>query len=595
MSGRGRCPRRRYALVAALALVGLLGAGCAATTAPSAMTLVPVAGGTLTVGIDQQPTGCNPGTPAGDTWADLFVLEAVLPSAFVTAANGQVIPNQNLVAGAEVTSVKPQTVVYTLNPSAVWSDGVPITARDFAYAWRQGRATDGSSADVAGYRDITSVTGSDHGHTVTVVFSDHYADWRMLFSYLMPAHVLQRVGWNPPCHGLDPAVDLSGGPFALHAVTPTSVDLVANRRWWGKPPELAALRVRVARDGAQLADWIADGTAQVVQPSAFSAAEMAGLSAQPDVTTSVEPSTTFLQLVFSTTGPVTGSVAVRQALAHLVDRQALVDQVVGWADSAIVPAASHLYAQGQGPYPGQRAPSQLPNALDAGNETTTTTATAPSSPARPFPTTASVPEADRLLTSAGYLPSGTGGWIDPLGSALSVRLAVDTADRWAATTAPLLVRQLDRVGVPVTTVHEPSEAAAGAALGDGAADLALLPFTATPYPSTAVAWYTTLLGAPGENGSADWSHFTSPSLDTLLTRGAAELNPVTGSADYQAADRVLWDQMVSLPLFAEPFLLAVRDSVSGVGPNPNGPGLLWFPQTWQLQALRPTSETTQRA
>ena len=38
-------------------------------------------------------------------------------------------------------STKPETIVYTLNPKAVWSDGVPITAADFKYAWESSAAT----------------------------------------------------------------------------------------------------------------------------------------------------------------------------------------------------------------------------------------------------------------------------------------------------------------------------------------------------------------------------------------------------------------------------------------------------------------------
>ena len=69
---------------------------------------------------------------------------------------------------------KPETIVYTLNPRAVWSDGVPITAADFKYAWLEQRAVPSNAPDsvasVEGYRDIASVTGTNKGRTVTVKF-----------------------------------------------------------------------------------------------------------------------------------------------------------------------------------------------------------------------------------------------------------------------------------------------------------------------------------------------------------------------------------------------------------------------------------------
>ena len=63
----------------------------------------------------------------------------MLPSPFVVNAAGSPTPNPNLIVQSELVSTKPETIVYTLNPKAVWSDGVPITAKDFIYAWTQQR------------------------------------------------------------------------------------------------------------------------------------------------------------------------------------------------------------------------------------------------------------------------------------------------------------------------------------------------------------------------------------------------------------------------------------------------------------------------
>ena len=41
----------------------------------------------------------------------------------------------------------------------------------------------------------------------------------MLFDNLLPAHVMEKVGWNPTCSTVDPAIDLSGGPFKIGSVT----------------------------------------------------------------------------------------------------------------------------------------------------------------------------------------------------------------------------------------------------------------------------------------------------------------------------------------------------------------------------------------
>ena len=107
---------------------------------------------------------------------------------------------------ASVVKTNPQTIVYQINPKAVWSDGVPISASDFIYNW-QAQSGNPKFKDVggkpflpaatSGYSQIASVTGSDGGKTVTVVFSKPYGDWQSLFSQatpLLPAHIAQKDG-----------------------------------------------------------------------------------------------------------------------------------------------------------------------------------------------------------------------------------------------------------------------------------------------------------------------------------------------------------------------------------------------------------------
>jgi peptide/nickel transport system substrate-binding protein len=178
------------------------------------------------------------------------------------------------------------------------------------------------------------------------------------------------------------------------------------------------------------------------------------------------------------------------------------------------------------------------------------------------------------------------------GSPLVLRLAWDADDGWSGTAAPLLVRQLTKAGFTVQVHPEHSVAAAGTDLADGSADLALLPMQSSGYSSQAISWYTDMLGPAGVDGSQNWSNFDSPALDGLLTKAVSQLNPVTGSTYYQQADQLLWSDMVGLPLFAEPLALATVDRVSGIGANPYGAGLLWYPQTWQVQSLEPVGDTT---
>ena len=64
-------------------------------------------GGTLTVGIDQAPTGCNPNTASGDTWADRLVLAPVLPSAFEVGHGHVPSYDSAVINQAEVVNTTP--------------------------------------------------------------------------------------------------------------------------------------------------------------------------------------------------------------------------------------------------------------------------------------------------------------------------------------------------------------------------------------------------------------------------------------------------------------------------------------------------------
>ena len=102
--------------------------------------------------------------------------------------------DKNLLVSADLTSQSPQTVVYKINPKATWSDGVPFDAKDFIYMWKSlnGTNKDLDVASTTGYENIKSVTGSDGDKTVTVVFSKPFADWKSLFTNMVPAHYTQK-------------------------------------------------------------------------------------------------------------------------------------------------------------------------------------------------------------------------------------------------------------------------------------------------------------------------------------------------------------------------------------------------------------------
>ena len=599
MTGRGPRPWRWRWLVGTSALLALLAAACTNNGAGggTTVTYVGVAGGTISFGTTLSPTGCNPNTPGGDTPGTQTVLAGVLPSPFVVNASGASTANDSLVVSSELVDTKPETIVYTLNPKAVWSDGVAISAADFKYAWEQQRGDPADAtanadiASIAGYRDIASVTGSNGGHTVTVKFKTTFADWQMLFANLVPAHVMEKVGWNPACTTVDPNIDLSGGPFMLGTVTPSAITLVQNPKWWGTPANAKSIVVHLASSTAQLGQWMASGYVQVAAPTTVTPSFLTQMTGLPGAESEVDTSATMLQLDMASALDSDLPPDLRAAIALSINRQDLVNQQVAWASPSIAPGNSHLVVQGQANYKSPTSGSSTSTVPPPPSSTSTTKIGAGGSvnfPVTPVPT-----QADAFIAATGLERTvGDPYYHSTFGAPFQLHMVYDSSDPWATSAAPVLASELRAAGLDTTVVPVAGAAQTGRVLAAGFADLAVVPQTFTPYMSQTMAWYTMLLGAPGKNGSQNWTNFSNSQFDTTVTTASQQLNPNTAMTYYDQADTQLWDDMVSLPLFAEPTVLVWSRTIGGVNAMPRSTSLLWAAQLWAVRVPQSTNNTT---
>lgn len=523
--------------------------------------LVQAGGGTSTVHLGGPWDGFNPNTPAGAASSTPTLLVRVLPSAYII--NPKLVPqvNTDLLLSVEATSTTPLTIQYVINPKAVWSDGVPVTADDFIYAWQSQRG-DGVDitgqpdqvASTLGYQDVASVTGSHRGRTVTVVFATPFADWRILFNHMVPAHIARKVGWNSGFATFDPAVDLSAGPLLVVSVSAggTAV-LVRNPSWWGTPSALESITVSDNQDPASWVGPLASTDTAVSQPGSFTLGSLNSVSSLPNSQSSIHPSLALQSLEFDVHSTIGSHVAARQAIAHAVDRNALLDKLFGSVDPALVVNDSHLALAWQNSY---------------------TASTAAGEYAQPDPAST-----DRLLGSLGYTKGPSGLYVDAAGRPLTVRMAVEEGDPWIDATATALVAQLKAAGITVTLLPVAGTTGLAAASVTDSYDMALVTRMSGPFPSVTQGWYSASTLRHGADNQ-DWSRFDDPQVDQLFVQAAQALNPVTGAAVYGQIDDQLWDQMVALPLFGEPGLLANGVQVANAVYNPSVDGVLWNVDQW---------------
>jgi glutathione transport system substrate-binding protein len=289
-------------------------------------------GGTVRFAASGEPTGFNPNTSANNSPAVQDVVGNVYPSVFRGQPDFSVRLDGELMAGAELTSERPQTVTYRIRGDAVWSDGTPISDDDFTYLWRRSNGSDRriDVASTTGYQDIESVTGSPDGKTVTARFARPFADWRTLFSNLLPSHYVerQRGGWST---GLDRRPELipSGGPFRIDDYRPgQSLTLARSPRYWGRPAHLDRIDFRFLPDAMAQAEAIRNGEVDVIypRPQVDLVRLVQGL---PGAASQLRFGLGFEHLTFNVRHPILQELAVREAIALAIDRRQLLERTVG--------------------------------------------------------------------------------------------------------------------------------------------------------------------------------------------------------------------------------------------------------------------------
>jgi peptide/nickel transport system substrate-binding protein len=535
--------------------------------AANTSVLVSTGGGQATVELDRPWDGFNPNTAAGAASSTPALLASVLPSAYTV--NPKLVPqvNSDLLLSVETTSTSPLVVQYVINPRAVWSDGVPVTADDFAYAWEsqtgQGVDLGGQPDQIAsnlGYRDVQSVVPSHGGKTVTVKFSTPFTDWRVMFDHLLPAHIARQVGWNHGFDRFDPSVDLSAGPFVLQSVSAGgSATLVRNPKWWGTRANLDRVVVNVALTPTTWISALASGNRTVTQPKAFDLGTLDQATSMPNTQSAIKPSLGLLDVEFNVTAATTSRTAARQAVAHAIDRNDLLNRTFGPIDANLVLNEDHLALAFQSSY----SPAPVSGQYDTRDLDTT----------------------DRLLRSLGYHEDSAGNFVDAGGAPFTVRMAVESGVPWTGPVGAEIESQLRAAGIAVDLVPVDGPAGLVRAAANNSYDIALVSRTSSPYQTATANWYSGTVGATGTAGSEDWSNYDDPTVDQLFIRAAAALNPTTGQAIYGQIDDQLWSQMVALPLFGTPGLQANGVQIANMQYNPATDGVLWNLATWV--ALKP--------
>jgi peptide/nickel transport system substrate-binding protein len=491
-------------------------------------------GGTLRWPLPEFPAQWNSNHANGAKGVVLNVIRGLLPVLMPTDEKGVPHPNPDYVLAAKVTRNTPQQVVtYTLNPRAVWSDGTPITYRDFAAqaSALSGRDRRFQIASSTGYDQIARVARGRGDHQVVVTFARPFADWSGLFSPLYPA----RSGTDPEAfnRGWLNRIPVTAGPFRLGGLdrTAKSVTIVRNAHWWGRPAKLDSIVFR-AMDSSAIPGAFANGEVDVLDIGGDASA-YARVKRVRGAVVRRAGGPDWRQLTLNAARPPLSDLRVRQALALGIDRRAVAESDLKGLNWPVQTLGNHFFVNTQ---EGYRDNAGQLRGYD---------------PAR----------AGRLLDEAGWVRSGERRAKD--GRHLILRMVVPSGVSGSRQEAELIQAMLAQIAVGVDIRSVPTDDLFDKYVTPGNFDLVPFAWLGTPFP---VSSNRSVFAQPrGDRIQQNYARIGTTQIDASMDEAMRELDPRKARRLTNEVDRLVWQQVSVLPLYQRPQLIGTRANLANFG------------------------------
>ncbi|NDZ82627.1 ABC transporter family substrate-binding protein [Streptomyces sp. SID10853] len=491
-------------------------------------------GGSLRFAIDQWITQYNVNQVDGQQSDGASIDAAVLPDLFDADAKGIGHPNPNFLVSAKVTSTSPQVVTYELNPKAKWSDGKPLSWKDFHAQWTalNGRDKAYEAADTTGYDQISKVEQGSGAHSVKITFGTPYADWQRLFDPLYPAAYIDtpkkfNTGWLQKA-------PVTGAAFKVGSYDRTgqTITLVPDPKWWGDKPKLSSLVFRVLDLSAQTDAYL---NKEVDETPALLPEDYKRLVKDPD--TAIRRGARWDEVHITLNGgrgPLK-DVRVRNALQEATDRKGINASFAKDLSFELKPLDNHFFM------PNQQGYQDNTSEFDKFD-----------------------PEkAKKLLDAAGWKSAGEGKPRTKDGKKLTLDYVLSAGGNSASTDQAELVQQMyAAVGVRVEIKKVPANDYFTKFVNTGNFDLASFRNVDEAYTSKL---YPVFQEPQGKNLFQNFGSIGSPKIDALMKKAGEATDHAQAVKLYNEADVEIWKLGHSIELYQRPEISAVRKGLANYG------------------------------
>jgi len=528
----------RGAALAAAIVVSLL----AVSGAGGADAETPRVGGMVVVSAQDgasEPACLNPLQNCGGFLT--FHIEEVLEGAFEIGPD-RVRPS--LVSRVEFTKKAPFALTFHIRPEARWSDGVPVSAKDFVFTYRAFRRYFPRTQHIQNVSGVNAIGAK----TVRIVLESPFAGWRLLFGLVLPRHAL--VGedlesvWTDRIDNPKTGRPIGSGPFLVERwQRGRQLTLTRNPRYWGN--HVAYLDRLVLRFVSDPVEALRRGELDVHHRRADPDTErdflqIPGVKNVYGVGRGWEH---FVIQIGPGGHPALEHKLVRRALAYGLDRVGIVRAVYGGfvpkmlpSDSAVLPPNSPYHQANWSSY-------------------------------RFRPATAS-----RLLEQAGCRRGNDAVYVCA-GERLSLRLVTLAGIPRRKTAVELAQAQLRQAGVEVLASYVPPSNL-GEVLRSDAFDLFLYVQFYPPDPVGHVLLF-------GCGGRANAGEYCQRIVTRDLDQADRILDPDQRARVLNRADRQMASDVPVIPLWNEPAAATVRSTIRGF--EPSFPSSAWNAENWWLE------------
>ena len=494
-----------------------------------------VDGGTLTWAMTSMPGNFNYNQVDGTEKDAADIYEGTLPYVFDFKADATPVLKKEFVESAEVTASEPnQVVTYKLNKKAKWSDGKPINFADYEAQWKalNGSNEEFNVSSTTGYDQIESVAKGADDFEVVVTFTEPFADWRALFSYLYPAATnsdpkVFNEGW---VNGFV----VTAGPFKIQGIDQTAKTVTAVRddSWWGNRAKLDRIVYRAIEVDAQI-DALANGEIDFMDIGPdVDALKRAESTSGIEIRRAAGPN--FRHFDLNGTSEVLKDVKVRKAIGMTINRATIAKALIGPLGFDTAPLNNHIFMTNQAGYKNNAGDLATPDSAAA----------------------------KKLLDEAGWTASGAGTRTKD-GKPLAVRFVIPSEVTASAQEGELAQGMLKEIGVDLKIEVVPSDDFFEKYITPGNFDMTTFSWIGTQFPiSSSISIYE----APkGDEIQQNYARTGSPALDAKLAAAAAELDPDTAVKLANEADAMIWDLVHSLTLYQRPDIIAAKPKLANYG------------------------------